>query len=271
MFSPIRNPAENAIQTRSMQPSPNAGSIEKEFGVPFPGRILPPDQWTRTAIKRPPEGALDVEAAFGRRAPLIVELGCGNGRYLIGSSLARPDCDHLGIDVLPLVIRYATRRANQRGLANIRFAVRDAETFVERNLAPGSVAEFHVYHPQPYYDPRDVSRRLFQPAFAAQLHQTLIPGGRLFVQTDHPAYWKYIAQLLPFFFEFVERREAWPDTSRGRTRREIIARRKKLPIFRGEGTAKLDLDESQARRLAEQLPPPTFNADRRLQALDRLE
>ena len=39
----------------------------------------------------------------------------------------RPDLDHVGIDVKPVVIRYATRRGNQRGLKNVRFAVIDAE------------------------------------------------------------------------------------------------------------------------------------------------
>jgi tRNA (guanine-N7-)-methyltransferase len=91
------------------------------------------------------------------------------------------------------------------------------------------------------------------------------------LQTDHPAYWNYMAAVVPCFFEFQERVAPWPDTPRGRTRREIIARRQGLRVFRGEGTAKPGLDEVAAQRLAEQLPPPRFNADRRLQAVDRLE
>ena len=91
--------------------------IEREFGVPFAGEILEPSRWTQTALKKlPAEGPLDLEALFGRKAPLVLDLGCGNGRFLIGSAVWRPDHDHLGIDVLPVVIRYATRRANQRGL-----------------------------------------------------------------------------------------------------------------------------------------------------------
>jgi hypothetical protein len=61
---------------------------------------------------------------FGRHAPLIVDLGCGNGRFLLASALARPECDHIGIDILPMVLRYATRRGNQRGLSNLRFAAK---------------------------------------------------------------------------------------------------------------------------------------------------
>jgi tRNA (guanine-N7-)-methyltransferase len=92
-----------------------------------------------------------------------------------------------------------------------------------------------------------------------------------FVQTDNPGYWKYIRQVLPVFFDFEELAGRWPDAPRGRTRREIIALKKGLPVFRGFGKAKRDLSESDALRLAEALPPPTFDADRRLRALDDLE
>src|SRR5688572_11366258 len=109
--------------------------IETEFGVPIPGEILDPSRWARTALKiLPATGPLDVAALFGRQAPLIVDLGCGNGRYLLGSCLARPDFDHIGIDILPVVIRYATRRGNQRGLSNLRFAVCDCERFLSQYL-----------------------------------------------------------------------------------------------------------------------------------------
>jgi tRNA (guanine-N7-)-methyltransferase len=76
--------------------------------------------------------------------------------------------------------------------------------------------------------------------------------------------------VVPVFFDFTEVPGKWPDAPRGRTRREIIATKKKLPVFRGYGTAKPDLSEADALRLAEALPPPTFDADRRLRDLDRL-
>jgi tRNA (guanine-N7-)-methyltransferase len=246
--------------------------IEREFGVPVAGEILDPDRWTQTALKKLPAAApLDLTALFGRTAPLIVDLGCGNGRFLIGSAVWRPDHDHLGIDVLPVVIRYATRRANQRGLSNIRFAVVDAEWLLRQYLPPGRAAEIHCYHPQPYYDPADVGKRLVTPGFLALVHRALVPGGLFFIQTDNPGYWRYIRQVVPFFFDFHERIGRWPDAPRGRTRREIIALRRGLPIFRGSGPARSDLGEAEAVRLAEQLPPPVFDADRRLRELDDAE
>ena len=200
----------------------------------------------------------------------MLDVGCGNGRYLIGSALTRPDHDHLGIDILPVVIRYARKRGNQRGLANIRFAVLGGRELLEKHVPPHSVAEIHCYHPQPYYDAAKVHLRLITPQFVAQVHRALVPGGLFVVQTDNPGYWRYIKEVVPFFFDFHERIGRWPDAPKGRTRREIVALRKKLPVFRGHGTAKRDLDDEEALRWAESLPPPTFDADRRLRDLDKL-
>jgi tRNA (guanine-N7-)-methyltransferase len=132
------------------------------------------------------------------------------------------------------------------------------------------VAEIHCYHPQPYYDPDQIHKRLITPSFLALVHRSLVPGGLFVVQTDNPGYWKYIRQIVPVFCEFYERIGPWPDAPKGRTRREIVALKKRLPVFRGYGSAKLGLSEDEAIRLAEALPPPIFNADRRLRELDRL-
>jgi tRNA (guanine-N7-)-methyltransferase len=252
-----------------MKPERPRRKIEREFGVPIAGEILDPSLWTQTALKKlPQQGPLDLQALFGRTAPLIVDLGCGNGRFLLGSAVWRPAYDHIGIDVKPVVIRYATRRGNQRGLTNIRFAVVDAERLLRDYLPPGCAAEVHCYHPQPYYNPAEAHRRLITPAFLALVHRTLIPGGLFFIQTDNPGYWRYIREVVPYFFAFHERIGRWPDAPKGRTRREILALKRGLPVFRGSGPAKLDLSIEEAQRLAEALPPPRFDADRRLRQLD---
>jgi tRNA (guanine-N7-)-methyltransferase len=243
--------------------------IEREFGVPFAGEILDPSRWTQTALKSYPEpGPIDWQQLFGRRAPVVLDLGCGNGRYAIHSAVTRPQFDHLGVDTLPVVVRYARRRGNQRGLTNLKFAVGGAHELLERHVAPGSVREVHVYHPQPYYDPAEVHKRLVTPAFLVLAYRALEPGGLFAIQTDNPGYWRYIRSVVAEFFDFHERIGRWPDAPKGRTRREIVAIRRGLPVFRGSGTPKAGLSLDEAERMALGLPPPTFAADRCLRMAD---
>lgn len=246
--------------------------IEREFGVPVPGEILPSDKWTQTALKKlPPSGPLDFQALFGRQAPVMLDIGCGNGRSTLASAVWRPGVDHFSSDVLPVVIRYATRRANQRGLTNVRFAVIGGRELLADFIAPQSIAEIHVYHPQPYYEADQVYRRLITPEFIALVHRSLVPDGLFVLQTDNPGYWKYMQQIVPLFFEWQQITDRWPDAPKGRTRREIIALRQSLPVFRGTGRPRTDISAEEVLRLATTLPPPTFDADRKLRELDRLE
>ena len=91
-----------------------------------------------------------------------------------------------------------------------------------------------------------------------------------YVQTDNAPYWKYIAATAPAFFDFEPRTEPWPDAPEGRTRREILARKRGLPVYRGVGVVKpLSIDEAKA--LAETLPSPTFHAGKPPRGLDAEE
>ncbi len=231
--------------------------------MPFPGRAVPRERWTRTRAALPPAGAVfDWKAVFGREAPHVLDLGCGNGRFLLGSALARPTHDHLGVDLVPPAIEHACRRASERGLTNVRYAWGDALVFFMERTAPASVDELHVYHPQPYYEVEDRTKRMLTPAFLARAWHVLRPGGALSLQTDNPYYWRYLLSVVPRFFRFEERSSPWPDAPRGRTRREIVARSKGLRVFRGSGARRDELAVSEVERLARELPAPDFDADK---------
>ncbi len=249
-----------------------ASAVETELGVPIPGVILPEEQWARTALKKwPTPGTLDCDALFGRSAPLVLDIGCGNGRSTLLSALEHPEWNLLAVDVLPVVIRYATRRANQRGLAHVRFGVLGGRELLWDHIKPGTVTELHCLHPQPYYERRQHKLRLITPEFLARVHAVLVPGGKLLLQTDNPAYARYMRGVASPFFTLEEQPGRWPNAPQGRTRREIIALREGLPIYRAIGTRRDDLGEADVTRLVSSLPRPTFDADRRLAKYDRLE
>ncbi len=246
--------------TGNHQP-PRVGDIEYELGYPIPGHILPPEQWASTAVHRLPESeALDFQKLFGRQSPVVLDIGCGNGRFVVTSAVRRPEVDHLGIDILPVVIRYATRRGRQRGLHNTRFAVSGGAEFLRRYIPRGSLAEIHIYHPQPYQNPAVKHLRLLTPDFFELVHNALRPSGQLYLQSDNAAYWQYLQQSVSQLMNWQEVTTAWPDDPHGRSRREIIASSQGLPIFRSCSTRREDLSDEQISAIVRDLPPPDFAA-----------
>lgn len=258
-----------APRRQTAQPKPTPAEAEEslqaedDFGVPIPGLPLAKEKWAQTAIHRlPSPGTVDWSSVFGRTAPLVVDLGCGNGRYVITSALRRPECDHLGVDALPLVIRYATRRANQRGLHNVRMLVCGGHEFVEDYLTQESVDELHLYHPQPFRTSRDamVDKRLVTPEFLRLAYSRLKPSGKFVVQTDNRAYWQYIRRTAAEFFSIEEQDGPWPDDPLGRTRREIYARRHSMQVWRATCRRRTDRSPEELLELARTLPLPRFDA-----------
>jgi tRNA (guanine-N7-)-methyltransferase len=90
------------------------------------------------------------------------------------------------------------------------------------------------------------------------------------LQTDNAAYWEYMRQVVPALFEWHEQPGPWPGAPKGRTRREIIALRRGLPVFRGWGTAR-QLSEAQRHERRRTLPAPLFDAGPPSRELDELE
>ncbi len=229
--------------------------LEDDYGVPFPGDVLAGDRWTRTGLPRDLQGPFDWKAIFGREAKRVLDLGCGNGRYLIGSALARPDLDHLGVEAVQRSLDFAAHRANKRGLSNVRFALGEAADWLFHRLNAGAVDEIHLYHPQPYYEASAAARRLLTPEFLRRAWEVLRPSGLLVLQTDNKPYWDYLKKAVPFHFEVRLHKDVWPDAPLGRTRREILARQTGLAVFRMEAVRR-DVP------LPGEAPRPDFDANR---------
>lgn len=142
------------------------------------------------------EDLFDPSAAFGRRAPLEVEVGSGKARFLIEAARRNPAHDFLGLELSLAYYRTCRDRVAREGASNLRVVRADGRRFVERALAPGSVRAFHVYFPDPWPKKRQRKRRLLDRTGLEVLASRLETGGTLRIATDHPDYAAAIGPLL---------------------------------------------------------------------------
>jgi tRNA (guanine-N7-)-methyltransferase len=165
------------------------------------GRFTPAQQrafaehWSRYGLSLE-DGPLDAARAFGRRAPLVLENGLGNGEQLLWSAQHEPERDFIGIEVhRPGVGRLMNALAADN-IHNVRLYNADAVAVLERCVAPRSLAEARIYFPDPWPKKRQQKRRLVQPGFAALLATRTAPGGVLHLATDWADYAGQMATVL---------------------------------------------------------------------------
>jgi tRNA (guanine-N7-)-methyltransferase len=151
--------------------------------------------WPRYGI---PEGtaALDWPAVFARTAPVILEIGFGNGEALAATAAAHPENNYLGIEVHRPGVGSLLRRLEAQGLHNVRVMLGDAKEILEQRMADASLSAVHLFFPDPWPKKRHHKRRLVQPDFAALVARKLEAGGYFHLATDWPAYAEHMAAVL---------------------------------------------------------------------------
>ncbi len=130
---------------------------------------------------------------FGRAAPLALEIGFGNGDFLVAQASARPERDHVGIELSWTAARYLFRRLWRARATNARVLLGDAEVLVRHLFAEGALAEVWVNHPCPWPKARHVQRRLLARGFLKLLAERMAPGAPLTIVTDHAEFADWLA------------------------------------------------------------------------------
>jgi tRNA (guanine-N7-)-methyltransferase len=137
--------------------------------------------------------ALDLEAAFGRKAPVILEIGFGMGDTTAHIARLMPEKDFIGVEVHTPGVGSLLKQIGEQGITNLRLIQHDVVEVLNHMIADGSLAGVHVFFPDPWHKARHNKRRLIQPPFVKVLCDKLAPGGYLHCATD----WEdYAVQML---------------------------------------------------------------------------
>lgn len=158
------------------------------------------------------EATLDVDAAFGRHAPTILEIGFGMGEATAHIARVRPDDNFLCCEVHQPGVGALLKRIGEQDISNIRICAHDAVEVLQHMLPLQSLAGIHIFFPDPWHKKRHNKRRLIQSPFVHQLVQHLAPGGYLHCATDWQPYAEQMLEVLraePLLANTTDSAEGW--------------------------------------------------------------
>ncbi|WP_030155505.1 tRNA (guanosine(46)-N7)-methyltransferase TrmB [Glycomyces sp. NRRL B-16210] len=153
--------------------------------------------WPRYGLEwAPGEGRIDFAKTFGREAPVVLEIGSGNGEAAAAMSAADRGRDLLAVEVYPQGIADLMDRAEERGVENLRIYQGDALPLLWEAIEPESLDEIRVYFPDPWPKKRHHKRRIIQTEHVKTMSGLLRPGGVIHCATDIADYAEQMLEVL---------------------------------------------------------------------------
>ncbi|MDP2755076.1 MAG: tRNA (guanosine(46)-N7)-methyltransferase TrmB, partial [Nitrospirota bacterium] len=139
---------------------------------------------------------LDLDQAFGRAAPKILEIGFGMGEPTAQIALAHPQNDYLALEVHPPGVGSLLKQIEAQHIQNIRIIQHDAVEVLRDMVLDTTLDGVHIFFPDPWHKARHNKRRLIQSPFVAKLVQKIKPGGYIHVATDWQEYAEQVLTVL---------------------------------------------------------------------------
>jgi tRNA (guanine-N7-)-methyltransferase len=172
---------------------------------PEPSEFMPADYFRR-------HSADDI---FGNDHPLEIDLGCGDGSFLIEMAQHYTERNFLGIERLLGRVRGVCKLIQELGLTNVMVLRLESQYALDYLLAPSSVSRLHLLCPDPWPKARHHKRRLVQQEFLHILQKTLKPSGEFLFKTDHLEYYEWVVDQISEFNEVNPQKPltktSWPD------------------------------------------------------------
>lgn len=164
------------------------------------GRLTPGQQlaldthWDKYCLN--PELDYNFSEVFGRTAPLIMEIGFGNGESLAKMAVANPGQDYLGIEVHRPGVGHLLMLLEQGDISNVRIYCHDAIEILEKKIPDHALAGLHLFFPDPWPKKKHHKRRIVNTGFARLLTRKLVAGGYFHAATDWQHYAEWMLDIL---------------------------------------------------------------------------
>src|SRR2546427_7448557 len=138
---------------------------------------------------------IDLAEAFGQDHELEVELGSGDGSFLVEYAAQHPEHNFIGVERLLGRIRKMDRKGLRLGLTNLLGVRIESSYFLEYLLPANSAMALHVYFPDPWPKRKHRRHRLINERFPSLARQALAPGGMVYLRTDDENYFEQMQEV----------------------------------------------------------------------------
>ncbi|MFT4136243.1 tRNA (guanosine(46)-N7)-methyltransferase TrmB [Microbacterium sp.] len=150
-----------------------------------------------------PGAVIDPAEVYGRSAPLIVEVGSGQGHAIVHAARSCPEIDFLGVEVFRAGLARTMLDAGRAGVRNLRLVEANAPEVLEHLLPEASASELWIFFPDPWHKTKHTKRRLVAPAFPPVAARALRDGGVLRLATDWDDYARQMRAVMADAADFA--------------------------------------------------------------------
>ncbi len=130
---------------------------------------------------------------FGNNNPIVLELGCGKGEYVVGLARKNPNINYVGVDIKGARMWRGAKTCMDDGIKNVAF-LRTRIDFIERFFGTNEVAGIWLTFSDP--QPLKPKKRLTSPLFISRYRKFLMPNASIHVKTDSRLFYNYTQEQI---------------------------------------------------------------------------
>jgi tRNA (guanine-N7-)-methyltransferase len=178
---------------------------------------------------------IDLEAVFADASrPLLLDIGCARGRFLLRMADAQPDWNYLGVEIREPLVDEANRLADEAGRTNLHYRFCNAMLWLDRlleNIPTGDLHAVTIQFPDPWFKKKHAKRRMVNDEMVDTIANHLAPEGTVFVQTDIEFLADEMFEMFRADKHFREKKIS-KNPFPVKTEREKAVEEKGLPVYR---------------------------------------
>ncbi len=131
---------------------------------------------------------LNKEEIFGNDNNSALEIGFGEGEFIVEIAENNPDWNYLGIEIKYFRYKKAVRLCIEHNVRNVKLLHFDADMAVEQVFKPNIFDRVYINFPDPWPKDRHKKHRIINNTFLDNLYKLMNTDGILEFTSDHLDY-----------------------------------------------------------------------------------